>query len=388
MSDGSMPSVSSSVPPVLSSSLSGISSDTVPFGDQRALRSIAEALLAICSHTGTSLSDELTTTLRSFADTIAQPPIAAPISESPAPNGSSAEGRRPNPLTECATSAVKPKGSKKVKIADAPVVSTTGTGTEYPNDPYMNHPLRLNHAKILRNKCMGRICTNSKDDHLVPGTLTSDPGSNGRMFVEYQCRKDPESGSALCETCASRDTKYNAQTKKKQIAEWYGRLDEPLCDFSKVIGSGHFFKKYPNGLANDPLTAPVTPVVAAVPETLTAVPVVAEEEAPAKKVRVKKPKVAAETAILPPPTPKGSSAEGRRPKPEVLAANVAPKETQWISFNYAERMHIRNVMTGKTYLADMTKATPNEMAVKEHYVGVWLGAGEVDLTAEYESDSE
>lgn len=351
--------VSNGVPPVLSSSLSGISGDT-------ALRSIAKALLAICSHTGTILNDELTTTLRSFADTIVQPPIAAPVSESPNPK---------NSLTECTT--VKPKGSKKVKIADAPVVSNTGTGNEYPNDPYMNHPLRLNPAKILRNKCMGRICTNAKEDHLVPGTRTSDPGSNGRMFIEYQCKKDPEAGSALCETCASRDTKYNAQTKKKQIPEWYGRLDQPLCDFSKVIGSGHFFKKYPNGLANDPLTAPVTPVAPAVPETLTTVPVVAEAEAPAKKVRVKKPKVT-------------ESQQPAQPKPEVVAANVAPKETQWISFNYEGRMHIRNVKTGKVYLANMskhTKHTPVEMAVKEHYVGVWVD-GVVDLTAEYESDSE
>ena len=259
MSDGSMRPVSGGIIPVLSSSLSGISGDT-------ALRSIAKALLAICSHTGTILNDELTATLRSFADTIVQPPIAAPVSESPEPN---------NPLTECTTVAVKTKGRpKKVTVADAPVAPETGTGTEYPNDPYMNHPLRLNPAKILRNKCMGRICTNAKDEHLVPGTLTSDPGSNGRMFVEYQCRKDPEAGSALCETCAGRETKYNAQTKKKQIPEWYGRLDEPLCDFSKVIGSGHFFKKYPNGIANDPRTAPVT--VPVVPETLTTAPVAAE----------------------------------------------------------------------------------------------------------------
>jgi len=54
---------------------------------------------------------------------------------------------------------------------------------------------------------------------------------------------------------------------------------------------------------------------------------------------------------------------------------------------YEERMHIRNIKTGKVYLADMGGTTPADMAVKAHYVGLWHD-GCLDLSAMYESDEE
>jgi len=229
----------------------------------------------------------------------------------------------------------------------------------YPNDPYMKHPLRL--QTINPAKCMGRRCDNN---HQIIGTRTEDETSKGRMFIEKQCTKYPMPGSPLCMKCLERETEYKANPKKIP-GEWYGRLDEPLCDYSKVVGSGHFFRSYPNGLPNDPTTAPIASAVVAVPVA----PVAAAPDVPSVKTR--KPRVV---------KPKGEKVQ------EVVAVDQAPKEVLWVSFKHEGRMHIRNVKTGKTYWADMQKHTPDEMAIREHYVGKWVN-GCLDLSADSDEDS-
>lgn len=115
-------------------------------------------------------------------------------------------------------------------------------------DNFSTHPSRL--TEIDPSLCMARRID---EEHPLRGTRKEDIGSNGMVYPELQCKKKPVSGNNLCVSC---EKKY---VRAKQDPEtfhrgWYGRLDEPMYYKACVVGCGHYFKKYPNGIPGDPAT--------------------------------------------------------------------------------------------------------------------------------------
>jgi hypothetical protein len=252
----------------------------------------------------------------------------------------------------------------------------------------------------------------------VPGTRKGDAGATIKMYPEKQCPKKPLPGQKLCKICNEKaeESKANPATVP---TGYFGRLDEPLFHMARVIGCGYFFEKYPNGLAEDPTTAPVAKETSAVAtgaaEPKVAEPKVAEPKVAEPKVaepKVTKPKVAkAKVTDESKPTeskadevaePKVAAehkvaAEPKAKKPRakkltttnttVAASGEAPVKPEWVTFLYEGRVHIRNEKDGRTYEADTSKKDREEMVKKDSYKGRWRD-GALDIYAPEEDDTE
>ena len=232
-------------------------------------------------------------------------------------------------------------------------------------DPYSGHKYRLAAYDPT-------VCTGRKVDEkvVVPGTDPKDTGHNGKIFAEKQCSKTPMPGQALCKTCCEKDDAIKKDPTKKD-KRWNGRLDEPMFDQAYVIGSNYFFKKYPNGLLNDPTTAPINvTAVATAPKPAPVATAPAPTTAPVntivetKEVKEKKPRA------------KKGQADLSDTKASVANTEVAPIVPEFVTFlcdsdGTGKKLHIRIVSNGKTYKADSMKKTPQEMVIRDKYVGRW-----------------
>jgi len=229
--------------------------------------------------------------------------------------------------------------------APAPAVAPAVDAVTATND-WRKHPSRL--QTIDSTRCTGRRI--DTENPLV-GTRTGDDGSNGMIFPEKQCTRKPSPGSKLCAGCATKDAEYKADPSKNN-ASWQGRLDEEtLYPRAKIVGSELFLKRYPKGI---PTTAAVAPVAA---------PVAAATKTKTKKAAAVAVAVAATT----------------------VAADVAPVEALWSSFQHEGRTHIRNLKNNKVYFANLSANSPEENAVKEQYVGRWVD-GDVELVGDSDDD--
>lgn len=238
-------------------------------------------------------------------------------------------------------------------------------------DPLRNHKYRL--QDIDEHLCMGRKID---EDHPIEGTRKGDDGANGMFWPEKQCSKKPLPGQKLCKICAEKDADVKAG--KPAHKQWYGRLDEPIYHNAKVIGCKHFFDKYPNGLKNDPSTAPVASLAApaAVIEHVAAVPAAAAEEKPKRKV------TKAKAAAAPVAAPAAAPAEA-------LADSSAPAVmAEWKEFFLGGKPYVRNLKTDKVYKMDLNKSDNLEASVlKDQCVGRWVD-GAIDPTGVADEDEE
>jgi hypothetical protein len=225
----------------------------------------------------------------------------------------------------------------------APVVAPVAI--EATND-WRKHPSRL--QTIDSTRCTGRRI--DTENPLI-GTRKDDDGSNGMIFPEKQCTRKPSPGSKLCAGCATKDAEYKADPSKNN-ASWQGRLDEEtLYPRAKIVGSELFLKRYPNGI----------PTTTATPVAITAVTAVTSAKTKTKKAAA----VVATT----------------------VAADVAPVEALWSSFQHEGRTHIRNLKNNKVYFANLSANSPEENAVKEQYVGRWTG-DHVELIGDSDDEDE
>jgi hypothetical protein len=323
--------------------------------------------------------------------------------------------------------AAKKVKTTKTTVSDAtellaPVDAGTVVATvPASRDPYASHKYRL--ATIDDTLCMGRKID---EKNPVPGTRKGDAGASIKMYPEKQCPKKSLPGQKLCKICNEKAQESNANPAAVPTG-YFGRLDEPLFHMARVIGCGYFFEKYPNGLAEDPTTAPV--------ETTVAEPKVAESKAAEPKVaktKVAKPKVAkpkvettaepkndepvaetkaadpkvaktkvAETVVEPNAAetkaaePKAAEPKAKKPRAKkltttnttVAASDQGPVKPEWVTFLYESRVHIRNLKDGRTYEADCSKTEHEQMVKKDSYKGRWRD-GALDIYTPEEDDAE
>ena len=302
----------------------------------------------LCLGTGTPIPPSILDGLRALVPA-AVPVEDAPVADAPAP----VKEKKVRKTAKAAAAAGEaPAATDVAPAADAASAATGG-------DPWRTHPSRL--QTIDSNRCSGRRIDVEKP---IVGTRKGDAGANnGMIFPEKQCSSKPAPGSKLCGRCADKDAAFKADPSKNDV-QWHGRLDEThLYPRAKVVGSEHFLKKYPNGIYNDPFR----PGTASASSAASATPAVVLAETKGKREKKK-----ATTAAPVVGT--------------VAAVDSAPVSAVWKSFMHEGRLHIRNLENGKTYYADAQKNSPEEMAVKEHYVGRWVD-GELELIGA-DSDEE
>jgi hypothetical protein len=251
------------------------------------------------------------------------------------------------------------------------------------------------------------------DKNPIPGTRTTDPGSNGRYFPERQCTKKPFPGSSLCAKCAEKEKEFLSSVTGKKVSQYYGRLDQPMYKDAKVVGCANFLLHYKDGIpgvpivgaapaaapvAPAPAAAPVSPAPAAAPVAPVEVAapaqpkkrgrpskaVVAPAEAPTQPKKRKDVVASTDVAELPAATGAGDTAA---PPPPVekkgvrkikkatttVAADVPPVETEWIAFMFNGLPHARHSSTGNVYPFDSLTNQPE----RDKYVGKWRN-GAVD----------
>ncbi len=239
-------------------------------------------------------------------------------------------------------------------------------------------------------KCMARKVD---EDHPIEGTRPGDDGANTKFYPEKQCNKSAQTGG-LCTICAKKYAQVKEAADPRVVVRgWYGRLDEPLYWNAHVIGCEQFYAKYPNGLKNDPSTAPPAAGGAGAPA-----PVAAPAPAPEKKKRA--PAKKATTTAAPAAGGAGAAAdadasaeEQQQQKPKAQKAQQqqkAQKEEkaqEWITFLYEGRPLIRNATTGLVYEVDSKKTKREEMPILDKCLGRWE-SGTIDPYAIPENDSE
>jgi hypothetical protein len=131
---------------------------------------------------------------------------------------------------------------------------------------------------------------------------------------------------------------------------WQGRLDQTLVYNADVVGCGNFFESYPNGLKNDPTTAPPTPTVL---------------------VNTKSGAKAKTKAVV--ATPKNTIAE------TVAVTDSAVHEAMWEKMFFKGKPYIRNLKNQKIYEVDPNTSVIAEMARKDRCVGKWVAeSGMID----------
>ena len=326
----------------------------------------AKAILALAA--GEVLPPSITDALRELCPVTVipavEPVVVAPVKEKKVRQTSkaiaaAAAAATAEPVVVTGAAPVPTPAPVPVPVAESVTVTSNETG-----DPWRTHPTRL--STIDTNRCTGRRIDVEKP---IVGTRKGDNGANnGMIFPEKQCSSKPAPGSKLCGRCADKDAAFKADPSKNDV-QWHGRLDEThLYPRAKIVGSEHFLKKYPNGIHNDPFrpgTAASASASSASAASATPAVVLAETKGKREK---KKATIAAPVAGT------------------VAAVDSAPVSAVWKSFMHEGRLHIRNLENGKTYYADAQKSSPEEMAVKEHYVGRWVD-GELELVGE-DSDEE
>jgi hypothetical protein len=226
-------------------------------------------------------------------------------------------------------------------------------------DHLKGHKYRL--QSINPSRCRGRKVAEKTP---IPGTETSHAQSNGKFFPELQCIKKVTEGTLLCETCCAKYAEYKADTSNSPKG-WFGRLDEPMYPKALVVGSHHFFTKYPQGLPDDPSTA-------APPEWLKANSTVKAKTSKATVSKATKPKA---------DKPKADNAETKaetkaeaEAKVEVAATEAkADSENEWIVTLIDCRSHVYEKASGKCYLAKTDKSYTNlkELADMDHFEGIY-----------------
>lgn len=252
-----------------------------------------------------------------------------------------------------APAAKKPAVRKAKKVADAADAAVAETFND-PADHLRTHKYRL--QTLDTTLCVARR-VDEKDP--IPGTRPGDDGANGKYYPEKQCSRKPVAGSKLCRFCADREAELQAGKPAHRL--WFGRLDEPLYARASVVGCAQFYEKYPNGLKDDPTTAPVGgPVAVEAP----AAPVPAAPVAKPKKVVARK-----KSAPAPAPEPVAPAVDAApAPAPE----DDAPVSDEWITFLYQSRPVIRNLKTHKVYEVDTHKTVYEEMVLKDKCLGRWI----------------
>jgi hypothetical protein len=325
----------------------------------------AKAILALAA--GEALPPSITDALRELCPVPVVEPVVEPIVVSPVKEKKVRQTSKA--IAAAAAAAVSASVTAESIIvtgaapapapASAPAPAPAPVASTETGDPWRTHPTRL--STIDTNRCTGRRIDVEKP---IVGTRKGDNGANnGMIFPEKQCSSKPAPGSKLCGRCADKDAAFKADPSKNDV-QWHGRLDEThLYPRAKVVGSEHFLKKYPNGIYNDPFRPGATSASSAA----TTAPAVVLAETKGKREK-KKATTAAPVAGT------------------VAAVDSAPVSAVWKSFMHEGRLHIRNLENGKTYYADAQKNSPEEMAVKEHYVGRWVD-GELELIGA-DSDEE
>lgn len=256
-----------------------------------------------------------------------------------------------------APAAKKPAVRKAKKAADAPADAAAAPVAETFNDPadhLRTHKYRL--QTLDTTLCVARR-VDEKDP--IPGTRPGDEGANGKYYPEKQCSRKPVAGSKLCRFCADREAELQAGKPAHRL--WFGRLDEPLYARASVVGCTQFYEKYPNGLKDDPTTAPIGGVPAPV----------AVEAAPAPAPAAKPKKVVARKKSAPAPAP-GPVAPAVDAAPAPAPENDAPVSDEWTTFLYQSRPVIRNLKTHKVYEVDTHKTVYEEMVLKDKCLGRWI----------------
>ena len=322
---------------------------------------LAEAIL--CLGAGNPLPSSITDALRVLSPAAVEPVAVEPVAATL------------EPVVE-APPALAPSGVKEKKIrkttaavaaAAAPAAVAAEPAAAVGGDPWRTHPSRL--KVIDSTRCTGRRIDTK---NALFNTRKGDPGyNNGMVFPEGQCKSKPVPGSKLCASCAAKDTTFKADPNTEDPS-WYGRIDEEsLYPRAKVVGCQYFLEKYPNGILNDPFR-PVGVTLPAATGTAAAVAATATE--PKKRG----PKKAAAAATATAPAVVAS---------KTAAVDIASVNAVYKSFMHEGRLHIRNLETNKVYYADIAKNSPEENAVKEQYVGRWVG-GSVDLIDDSDDDEE
>ena len=323
-------------------------------------------------------------------------------------------------ITELAAVAARtpPAAPVPAVVPDAPVkprkakAAAAGAGADdesryfipVGDDPYRTCKYRLQMADV--RLCMGRKID---DKNPVPGTRTTDAGSNGRYFPEKQCSKKPFPGTSLCEKCAEKERAFISNTTGKQIAQYYGRLDQPMYKDAKVIGCETFLAAYKSGIPEVPIVGAAAPAPAAAEATkprgrpkkelLTAAPAeAAAVAAPAPAVtnelvvapaapEAKKRGRPAKAAVAEPTAPAAAGAGAAAPPPAVekkvvrkikkatttVAADEPVADLEWVTFMFNGLPHARHSKTGNVYPFDALTNQPE----REKYVGKWRN-GAVD----------
>ena len=170
----------------------------------------------------------------------------------------------------------------------------------------------------------------------------------------------------MCETCYAKDAEYKADTSNFPKA-WFGRLDEPMYPRALVVGSQIFFEKYPQGLPEDPSTAPPAEWLAANPTT--------KKPAKASKKVAKATATATATVSTVAETVAETETETvtttTTVATTVAAAAVAADE--WSLVMIECRSHIVEKATGKCYLAktDGKSTSYKDMVDLENYEGIY-----------------
>ena len=242
---------------------------------------------------------------------------------------------------------------------DADVVGPVVGGTKPHQDAYSGHASRLQTLDVT--KCMGRRID---EDSPLAGTVKGDAGAKIKFFPEKQCSKTPKEGK-LCDTCAKLDAEAKADPTKA-VKRWFGRLDEPLYWHALVVGSKHFFDKYPNGLQADPTTAPIK--IAG-----------AEQVEPKAKKAPKEPKKQAKKD-----TPEPASEPVVEPT-ESVAVDAEVKECDWMILLHNGMVLIRNLKNGNVYQANNACETHEEMVMRDKFEGRWID-GNLDVHADEVDD--
>jgi hypothetical protein len=264
--------------------------------------------------------------------------------------------------------------------APVPVIAPASANKPYP-DAFSSHASRLQVLDLVR--CMGRRLD---EDSPLNGTRKGDPGANGKFFPERQCTKKPKEGK-LCATCAKLDGEAKAEPGKA-IKRWHGRLDEPMYANAFVVGSAHFFEKYPTGIDGDSSSAPVkasVQVSVQEPAQTSETAVSAPAKKP-KKVVQKKKKDATAPANASAPVAAEGVAEGATEGAveESVAVETDAKECVWQTFFHNGVVLIRHLKNGNVYRANTDADDHEEMVMKDKFEGRWedgalnYGAEEVE----------
>jgi hypothetical protein len=355
----------------------------------------------------------------------------APKKEAKAPKESKAPKEPKEPK------APKAKAAKLLEPVDADAESSTSAPTLGATDA-----LRANKYRVQVLNPALCVARKIDEDNPLAGSRPDDEGSKGKIFPELQCSKKPVAGCLLCTTCAKKEAEYLADPSKP-LKRWYGRLDEPMYDHALVVGCEAFYKKYPAGLPDAPVSAPAekpkkaskAAKVAAVVEEMTAAEPAATKE-PKKAKKAKAPKAEEPATTQEPATtepvaeavdeapkepatakkakapkakpaakPTASDAEDSESEPESeaepkpkakapapeskvkksVSVSSSARSVEWVTFMSDGVPLIRHTGTGNVYQCDTSKHTLEEMVCRDKYEGKWRDGA---LDAYIEEDEE